>query len=129
VEVDGFAVEVFKEWIAVEALGNLVGGIGVVAHDEQQGFLAAGFPFGAASFPAIVAQKQVLFPTVGSVVIGLFDQFAAGLPNQGCFDDARIDGFAQGRIANDVFEKESFVVFGGGGEVELGDEFTAAAGY
>ncbi|MFM7885569.1 MAG: hypothetical protein ACKPCM_02495 [Pseudanabaena sp.] len=50
------------------------------------------------------------------------------MPNQRRFDDSGIDGFTQGRIANDVFEQESFVVFGGGGEVELGDKFAAAAG-
>jgi ABC-type Fe3+-siderophore transport system permease subunit len=37
------------------------------------------------------------------------------------------NGFAQQRIANDVFEQESFVVFGSSGEVELGDEFATAA--
>lgn len=70
----------------------------------------------------------MLFPTVGGVVVGLLDQFATGLPNQRRFDDARINSFTEGRIANDVFEQESFVVFGSGGEVELGDEFVAAAG-
>ena len=71
----------------------------------------------------------MLFPTVGGVVVGLLHQCAAaGFPNERGFDNARIHGFTEGCIANNMFEQESFIIFGGGGEIQLGDEFAAAAG-
>ncbi len=72
-QVDGFAVEVFKQRVSVKALGDLIGGIGIVTHDEEEGLFAAGLPLGLAGFPAFITQEQMLFPAVGGVVVGLLD--------------------------------------------------------
>jgi len=125
-KVDSASVQLGVHRIGVQAVGDVVGRLGVLGHDEQQCLLAALLPLLFGELPALVSNHQMLLEPVGGVIAGALHQAVAPAYDRD-LDYAGVHCFAQRRIADYMLEDMAMIVLGGGGEVELGDYLAAAA--
>ena len=88
VQVERFAVEFRELCVCIENLRYFIGGVGALAHDEEQRLFAYLFPFGTAPLPPFVSGDEVFAILFGSVVGGGLLQVRA--PDDRHFYDAGI---------------------------------------
>jgi len=88
-QVNGFAIQILKSRVSIEAAGNLVSGFSIFTHHKEQGLFAALFPFLIGFLPAGITQAQVLIIAKASVIQRTFFQLAH-MSDYWHFDNARI---------------------------------------